>query len=81
MFLVDLASWHQKILEEMNLDDDDADDGPAEKKVVDTAPDTGYEDHILYRDGILTVGCVGQPNVGKSSLMNAIMGRKVRFEQ
>jgi GTPase Era involved in 16S rRNA processing len=37
--------------------------------------------HEKYKDGTLTIGCIGQPNAGKSSLMNAVMGKKVRINK
>jgi ribosome biogenesis GTPase A len=47
------------------------------ESVVTSAPDASYYEFKKYKDGILTIGTIGQPNTGKSSLINGLMGKKV----
>ncbi|XP_061573115.1 guanine nucleotide-binding protein-like 1 [Cololabis saira] len=80
---VDLSSWEQKIQRDAVADHHDGeqpDDG-TESVLVEHQSDSAMEmsslSQELYKDGVLTLGCIGFPNVGKSSIINSLVGRKV----
>ncbi|KAJ0066336.1 hypothetical protein NL108_011168, partial [Boleophthalmus pectinirostris] len=81
---VDLSSWEHKIKSDAfaeHVDGDREGEGPGESVLMEHHTDSAMEmsslSQELYKDGVLTLGCIGFPNVGKSSVINSLVGRKV----
>ncbi|KAJ8287768.1 hypothetical protein COCON_G00004270 [Conger conger] len=80
---VDLSSWEQKIqwdADDGGPDGEQAEEG-AESVLMEHHSDIAMEmaspSQELFKEGVLTLGCVGFTNVGKSSVLNSLVGRKV----
>uniref|UniRef100_A0A8C5CQ39 Guanine nucleotide-binding protein-like 1 n=1 Tax=Gadus morhua TaxID=8049 RepID=A0A8C5CQ39_GADMO len=80
---VDLASWEKKINRDAVAERPDGEPAgdPLDQVLMEHLSDAAMEmsrpSEELYKDGILTLGCIGFPNVGKSSVINSLVGRKV----
>lgn len=82
---IDISEWEKKILNEIHENQLDeltpttSYNAAVAEIIHKTQQDDEFDlkERTQYQNGILTVGCVGYTNVGKSSLMNALMGKKV----
>lgn len=73
---LNLTKWEEKIHEDIAASMLEM-DVKTDQEVVVKPENYQLEEHVRYKNGILTIGCVGFPNVGKSSIINTLKGHKV----
>ena len=81
---VDLGPWRDLIVKAMAKQGGDApakeEDEEQYVKVEREGEEAGHPEEAAggrFHNGVLTIGMVGQPNAGKSSLINSLIGKRV----